>query len=141
MTKMEIHKEICDSIHPLYERKNHDYGDSYGKLRAKYPESILIRLNDKLSRLEVLMSGEQAMVKEESIDDTLFDLANYAIMELTERKAERTGETEANNAELIGKYIMEHLGVENDGLTEIQIDSDALGIKAVVRPFRGDDKK
>ena len=34
------------------------------------------------------MQGEEQKVKDESIDDTLMDLANYCIMELVERMVE-----------------------------------------------------
>ena len=66
--------------------KNADYGDSFAKVRAKYPEAILIRLEDKMSRLEQLMQHGNRQVKDESVEDTLMDLANYCIMELVERK-------------------------------------------------------
>ena len=84
-TKADIFSELTEKAADTYRRKNADYGDSFAKVREKYPNSVLIRLNDKLSRLEVLMSGNIAQVKDESIDDTLLDLANYALMELTER--------------------------------------------------------
>lgn len=85
MTKLEKHQAICDTLHETYEMKNNDYGDSFSKTRTKYPNAILIRLEDKLNRLATLMSGGEAMVVDESINDTLLDLANYAIMELIER--------------------------------------------------------
>lgn len=45
---------------------------------------------DKLERLKTLLGkGEQAQVTDESIDDTLMDMANYCIMELVERRLER----------------------------------------------------
>ena len=85
MTKTEIYREICDDAANLYVAKNGDYGDAYANLRKKYPNLILIHLNEKLSRLEQLMSqGYEAQV-DESIDDTLCDIAGYAQMELTER--------------------------------------------------------
>lgn len=52
MEKIKVHKEICDRLHDTYVAKNADYGDSFAKVRAKYPEAILIRLEDKMSRLE-----------------------------------------------------------------------------------------
>ena len=91
MSKIQIHRELCDQLHGTYKTKNNDYGDSFAMVRKKFPNSILIRLNDKLNRLETLMSGTQQMVPDESIDDTLLDLSNYALMELTERRAERVG--------------------------------------------------
>jgi len=101
VTRVEIHKELCDGLSDLYQRKNSDYGDSYSKLRAKYPESICIRLEDKLSRLEQLMKpGYEAKVQSESISDTLRDLANYALMELTEMRYEAK-ETSENVAPIV----------------------------------------
>lgn len=88
MNKVDIHKEICEKMHEVYRAKNADYGDSFGKLRDKFPNAILIRLYDKLNRLETLMNGNSQQVSDESIDDTLLDLANYAVMELVERKVE-----------------------------------------------------
>ena len=79
---------ITDKMNKTYEAKNNDYGDSFTKVRNKYPNSIVIRLNDKLNRLESLMNGNKQMVSNESIDDTLIDMANYCIMELVEREIE-----------------------------------------------------
>lgn len=81
-----IHWTICRDLHETYKAKNADYGDSFAMVREKYPNAILIRLNDKLNRLETLMNGAQQHVNDESVDDTLLDLANYCIMELVERR-------------------------------------------------------
>lgn len=81
-----IHWTICRDLHDTYKAKNADYGDSFAQVREKYPNAILIRLNDKLNRLETLMNGAEQHVNDESIEDTLLDLANYCIMELVERK-------------------------------------------------------
>lgn len=87
MTKVDIHDMLCKSMHSLYEKKNADYGDSFARLRKRYPEAICIKLTDKLDRLENLIrTGNNPKVTDESIEDTLMDLANYALMELTERK-------------------------------------------------------
>ena len=85
--KTELHSQICDSLTALYKRKNHDYGDSFGKSFAEYGMAMpCIRLEDKLNRLKALtLTGDQ-QVNDESIDDTLMDLANYAIMTLVERR-------------------------------------------------------
>jgi len=84
--KVELHSGICETLNDIYERKNHDYGDSFAKLRNELPNAILVRIYDKYSRLKTLMQGADQKVKDESIDDTLMDLANYCIMELVERK-------------------------------------------------------
>lgn len=81
-----IHWTICQELFETYKAKNADYGDSFAQVREKYPNAILIRLNDKLNRLETLMNGAEQHVNDESVEDTLLDLANYCIMELVERK-------------------------------------------------------
>lgn len=88
MNKIKIHKSVCDEMHDTYVAKNSDYGDSFSKLRKEYGNiAILIRLSDKLERLKTLMLGDKPPeVTGESIDDTLLDLANYAVMEVVERK-------------------------------------------------------
>ena len=84
-----LHKQICEQMTSTYIRKNNDYGNAFANLRNEIPNAILVRLYDKYSRLKTLMSGEKQMVNDESIDDTLLDLANYCILELIERKLER----------------------------------------------------
>ena len=86
--KPQKHLEICTILNDIYARKNHDYGDSFAKLRNELPGAILVRIYDKYSRLKTLLEGADQKVKDESIDDTLMDLANYCIMELVERKME-----------------------------------------------------
>lgn len=87
--KYDIHKQLCEDIHDVYVRKNQDYGNSFEKLYQKYGmESVIIRLSDKLNRLENLIRSDVQLVKDESINDTLLDLANYALLALVERKFE-----------------------------------------------------
>ena len=45
-----------------------------------------LRVEDKLNRLKELVKGSQQMVNDESIEDTLMDLANYSIMALIEMR-------------------------------------------------------
>ena len=86
--KMTRHKAICDGIHDLYERKNHDYGDSFGQsFRDHGILAGVIRIEDKFNRLKTLAGGVEQKVQDESIRDTLRDMANYAIMTLLEMEA------------------------------------------------------
>lgn len=79
-----MHRNICAALNALYERKNADYGDSFGKSFTEYGMTMAcIRLEDKLNRIKALTKTE-AKVKDESIEDTLMDLANYSIMTLIE---------------------------------------------------------
>lgn len=94
MKKVEQHSIISRELTELYERKNADYGDSFGKSYAEYGLAMpCIRLEDKLNRLKnlTLRNGKQ-QIAEESIRDTLMDLANYAIMSIIEIDREKGAE-------------------------------------------------
>ena len=93
--KVAMHKEICDKLNETYEKKNNDYGDSFAKVRAIVPDAIMVRIYDKVNRLETLLKKEnKQLVNDESIEDTLIDLANYCIMEVIERNLEKNQNNE-----------------------------------------------
>lgn len=80
------HAEVLHELMDIYEAKNTDYGDSFSKIYQKFGLlSTVIRLTDKINRLETLIQKE-AMVNE-SIEDTLIDIANYSIMTVMEIRA------------------------------------------------------
>lgn len=82
--KVKLRATLCSILNELYERKNHDYGDSFHKTWEEYgPMMLAIRLDDKLGRFKKL-TRDDAQVKDESVRDTLLDLANYAIMGVME---------------------------------------------------------
>ena len=88
---------IAAELSALYERKNKDYGDSFGRSVEKYGFiSALTRISDKFNRLEsLILKNEHAEVNDESLDDTLKDLAAYCIMTVVAReqqKAKREGD-------------------------------------------------
>ena len=84
-TKTERHADICMELNALYARKNHDYGDSFHQTFIDEGFAMSrIRLADKFNRFKTLSRDREARVKDESIRDTLIDLANYAIMTVLE---------------------------------------------------------
>lgn len=94
MNKIKLHKELCEKLNQTYEKKNQDYGDSFGKSFAKRGiTAAMVRMEDKWNRLDNLtLNPENIRVKDESIEDTLLDLANYCLMtyiELNKEKREK----------------------------------------------------
>ena len=84
-TKVQMHREICEEINDLYARKNHDYGDSFHQTFVEEGMAMArIRLGDKVNRFKTLSRSGEQKVDDESIRDTLIDLANYAIMTVLE---------------------------------------------------------
>ena len=83
-------KEIVDQMFDLYHRKNADYGNAFSKSFQKFGmQSVLMRLTDKYNRLESLTESGTAQVKDESIEDTLMDMANYAILAIIELRSRK----------------------------------------------------
>jgi len=92
MNKYEKHAEICKQLNQIYRDKNHDYGDSFGETYKKLGIiSAVTRITDKVNRLQSLCTKEHK-VEDESIRDTLMDLANYAIMTIIEIEGELYGD-------------------------------------------------
>ena len=87
-----MHKELCDKLNKTYESKNHDYGNSFGETFNKLGIiSAVTRISDKYNRLVSLsmLPDEERKVKDESITDTLLDMANYCIMTVIELEKEK----------------------------------------------------
>lgn len=82
---LELHQAICDEIHKLYENKNEDYGSSaHATFLEEGWASFRVRLSDKLNRFKTLTKDKRQKVNDESIRDTLIDLAGYSIMAIME---------------------------------------------------------
>ena len=90
MNKVEQHKALCLDMNALFAKKNHDYGDSFSETYRKLGIiSAVTQITHKYNRLvEIVTSGHQE-IPEETIEDTLIDLANYALMTVLELRNER----------------------------------------------------
>lgn len=80
--------EECEAIQKMLLEKNHRYGDSalnpkriFSKASAE--EQILVRLDDKISRLASGVLGED--------EDVLLDLVGYIVLLRVARKMKKEG--------------------------------------------------
>ena len=85
------YEEVMQKLHNVYVRKNSDYGDSFSKSLNKYGEvAAMVRIEDKKNRLDSLFGKENdRMVVNESLNDTIEDIANYFIMWRAWRQRQR----------------------------------------------------
>ena len=84
--RVSILEKIQNEARNLFKKKNQDYGDAFANYGAI---GVLVRIGDKISRLQSITSRQITMVNTESLRDTLIDLHNYsamAIMLLDENK-------------------------------------------------------
>lgn len=104
---LEFHKAMCAKMIEITQAKNADYtgsGDdpfknfrAIGNMFSRDPHVVnqlgfMTRMSDKMSRIASFIEREELSVKDESVEDTLIDLANYCILfagylrELKEKK-------------------------------------------------------
>lgn len=70
----------------LFNQKQHDYGS--GNIGKFGYDGVVVRLSDKLERIINLQKrgGKDIAVADEAIEDTLRDIANYALIAIMCRK-------------------------------------------------------
>ena len=90
-----FHMKICNTALELMQRKNADYTNSANDKNpncfanftrcedmgiCSTEQGFLVRITDKLSRLSTFAACGELQVKDESVQDTILDLINYAIL-------------------------------------------------------------
>lgn len=103
---LKFHKECCDKMVEVTRAKNHDYAgftdDPFANFRvvencgiASTEQGFLTRMMDKVSRINSFVKQGVCNVKDEKIEDTLIDLANYSILMagyIRQKKVEQTNQ-------------------------------------------------
>lgn len=89
---VEFHKNTVLKMNEICKAKNQDYSgganvDAFNNFKESainaggtVEQGFLFRMSDKMSRIRNLTQAGTAAVKDESIQDTLMDLANYSIL-------------------------------------------------------------
>lgn len=81
MNKELQHEEICVEMHQTYVAKNSDYGSAFEKLFAEVgPMAAYTKVADKFYRVQQLWKNPEAAQVQESLRDSLLDMANYCIL-------------------------------------------------------------
>lgn len=92
---VHAHLEVCGELNVTYEKKNADYGDSFAQSLDKHGLiAAIVRMDDKMNRVINLYKADEQLVEDESIRDTLMDLANYAIMSVMWLDTESANESD-----------------------------------------------
>ena len=93
--RVEQMKAVQNEGLELFKKKNADYGDAFANYGVV---GVLVRMGDKISRLQSITTKCVSLVNTESLRDTLIDLHNYsamAIMLLDQDKLDK--DKEKNN--------------------------------------------
>lgn len=85
------HEQMCYRMMEMVKRKNADYTadseDPFSNFTSIEKQDVcstetgfLVRLNDKFSRIKSFVKQGVLKVSDESVEDTLIDMANYCIL-------------------------------------------------------------
>lgn len=75
----------------LFKRKNQDYGDAFANYGVV---GVLVRMGDKIARLQSISTKSVSLVNSESLRDTLIDLHNYSAMAIMLLDEDKQNENE-----------------------------------------------
>ena len=87
----EFHEKFCKEMTEITKKKNADYtgesGDPFSNFKlieafgaATTEQGLFARMTDKMSRISSFIQKGKLEVKDESVKDSLMDLANYCII-------------------------------------------------------------
>ncbi len=88
----KFHEHFCQRMAKVTAEKNHDYAgasgvDPFANFTVvektgicSTEQGFLTRMSDKMSRIATFCKEGKLMVKSESVQDTLLDLANYSAL-------------------------------------------------------------
>ena len=126
-------RSIVNDMADLYEKKNSNYGDSFGQLFEELgPTAGLVPLWNKLHRATSLIKGDKNNF--ESLEDTLKDLACYAIMNLIEMEAQK--DKECCSVSALPEYTeCEMYKLHKERTNSSLITTDCYGCKHISCPY------
>ena len=87
---LQLHDKLCLQGKGIMEAKNHDYTSGSDNVFANFEGSnvfgvstvkgILVRIGDKLKRIQSFDEQGHLKVKDESVQDALIDIINYSVL-------------------------------------------------------------
>lgn len=87
---VNYHEDLCFAAKKILEAKNHDYGGSDGDRFANFRGTmalgidpvigVLLRMQDKIMRVKTFAEKGHLEIKNESVEDALVDIINYAVL-------------------------------------------------------------
>lgn len=105
MNKANKLEELMDELLETFIAKNEDYGDSFADSFKEFGiTSAVVRMNDKMNRIKSLSKKGDRQVKDESLRDSLMDLANYALMTVIEIEDKGEGVVKPSNINISRDY-------------------------------------
>lgn len=107
----------------LYKKKNADYGNSFAEVYKELGfESGLAQILHKVNRIKGIYKNGKVEIENDSIIDSLVDLANYSLMTVVEMQMEESLEELCRNINSIGLAVKEINGTIVVGINDSNWD-------------------
>ena len=126
----EQYKNVHNEAFNLFKKKNADYGDAFATYGTV---GVLVRMGDKISRLQSISKSGIVLTNNESLRDTLIDLHNYSAMALMlmDEEKEENKEKVTNikvQRETLVEGINSYFGILTTKMMEDELDELPLKI-------------
>lgn len=119
MNNLQRYNKLLAEMYVTYFKKNHDYGDSFSRSFKKYGlVAAMVRMEDKWNRLDNMATGAEQKVADETIRDTLLDLAGYCVMTTMELDREKDNANQKAFEEQVRDEYAEVFGEDNENENE-----------------------
>lgn len=119
MNNLQRYNKLLAEMYVTYFKKNHDYGDSFSRSFKKYGlVAAMVRMEDKWNRLDNMATGAEQKVTDETIRDTLLDLAGYCVMTMMELDREKDNANQKAFEEQVRDEYTEVFGEDNENENE-----------------------
>ena len=89
---LKIHDQTGKLAREVMTAKNHDYAhdnDVFRNFRRYGTLGVLVRLSDKLARLDSFEENKKFAVADEKLQDTIVDIINYAVIYLAMKQEDK----------------------------------------------------
>jgi len=89
--EVKMFSDLTKEMANTFAKKRADYGQTTTETYDKFgPVSMLTRMHDKMGRLDNLLGKSADNLVGEKVEDTLLDLANYALITILELRKHET---------------------------------------------------
>ena len=107
----------------LFQNKNNDYGDEF---TTYGPVGVLVRIGDKINRLQHITNKQITLVNNESLRDTLIDLHNYSAMAimLLDEQSPKTSPIKSKNHTFKKTNSMQNIHLKYQERKQIKCNND-----------------
>ena len=115
---LKLHSSVTDKAREIMTAKNQDYAhekDVFRNFRRYGTLGVLVRLYDKLARLDSFEENKTFAVQDEKLVDTIVDIVNYAVIYYAMKNEEKP-KVEAKD----GPYC----SLCNQNLADYRLDTD-----------------